>query len=273
MALAPPPKSCAPSSRKPSPNGSSPTPSSSSTPFPAPPSANSRNSPSASNSPTGNGSRRDNFSYPRLDLSRTRSPHSLGSVTSIDAHIFRGEVAGPVARPGFAGVQIHHQRNVLGKKLVAGGALVEIERLAAPQHRNARHLDVHKSGIRLYSGTPGRGEDASPVWIAARESGFHQRRSRDGFRDAFRRGFGLRVAHFDFDDALRAFAVRNDLQRKRVANFFERRREPVMRRRACFDRRSTCFAIRQNQQGIVRGSVAVDADGVERARSHVAQSF
>src|SRR5260370_42270386 len=49
-------RSCAPSSRNPSPNGSSPTLSSSSTPSPAPPSANSRKSLSANNSPTGSGS-------------------------------------------------------------------------------------------------------------------------------------------------------------------------------------------------------------------------
>src|SRR5258708_12947533 len=108
MALAPPPKSCAPSSRKLSPSGSSLTPSSSSTPSLAPPSENSKNSPSASNSPTGIGSRRDNFSYRPLDLSRTRSPHSLGSVTSIDAHIFRGEPAGPVAGPRFSSPPAHH---------------------------------------------------------------------------------------------------------------------------------------------------------------------
>src|SRR5258708_29122393 len=110
MALAPPPKSCAPSSRKLSPSGSSLTPSSSSTPSLAPPSENSKNSPSASNSPTGIGSRRDNFSYRPLDLSRTRRPHSLGSLTSIDAHTFPGEVAGPVADHSFAYVQLHNNR-------------------------------------------------------------------------------------------------------------------------------------------------------------------
>ena len=53
--VAPPPKNCAPSSRKLSPSGSSPTPSSSSTPFLAPPSANSKNSLSANNSRIGSG--------------------------------------------------------------------------------------------------------------------------------------------------------------------------------------------------------------------------
>src|SRR5713226_8680679 len=72
-------------------------------------------------------------------------------VRRIDAHVLRREVAGPIAGHGFAGVQIHNQRNVFGKQFVAGGALVEIERLAAPQHRDARHFNVHKSGIKLHS--------------------------------------------------------------------------------------------------------------------------
>src|SRR5882762_3807818 len=58
MGLAQQRKNCAPSSRNPSPNGSSPTPSSSSTPFPAPPSANLRKSPSANSSQIGSGTNR-----------------------------------------------------------------------------------------------------------------------------------------------------------------------------------------------------------------------
>src|SRR5690349_7253401 len=45
----------------------------------------------------------------------------LGPIRGIDPHIFRSEVAGPIAGFGFANMQIHDQRNVLGEKLVAGG--------------------------------------------------------------------------------------------------------------------------------------------------------
>src|ERR1700694_5884853 len=65
---------------------------------------------------------------------------SLGPITCIDADVLRSEVASPVASHGFTCVQIHDHGNVFGKKFVAGGALVEIERLAAPQGRDARHL-------------------------------------------------------------------------------------------------------------------------------------
>src|SRR6266436_3712255 len=77
---------------------------------------------------------------------RLESSNLLGPIGSIDAYILRGEVAGPVAGPGFSRVQIYDQRNVFAEKFVAGGTLVEIKRLAAPQYGNARHLDIHKCG-------------------------------------------------------------------------------------------------------------------------------
>src|SRR5260370_18685570 len=70
-------------------------------------------------------------------------PHRLGAVRSIDADVLRREVAGPEPRHGLARVQIHNQWNMLSEKLVACGALVEIERLATPQDRGARHFVVH----------------------------------------------------------------------------------------------------------------------------------
>src|SRR5216684_3353965 len=109
MARAPQRKSCARFSQTPSPSGSSPTPSFSSTPSPAPPSANSRNSPSANNSPTGNGS---NNLRP---VAKAKRFLGSGAIRRIDADVFRGEVAGPVAGLGFARAQIHDQRNVFGK--------------------------------------------------------------------------------------------------------------------------------------------------------------
>src|SRR5229473_5442499 len=146
-----------------------------------------------------------------LDCELSIMEFSLGPIGGIDAHVLRREVAGPVARHGFTRVQIYNQRNVFGKKFVAGGALVEIERLAAAQDGNARHLDIHARGVKRNAGTPGGRENAAPVGVAAGEGSFHQRRSGDRFRNAARGGFILRVAHFDFDDALSAFAVSDDL--------------------------------------------------------------
>src|SRR5712664_3268677 len=120
-------------------------------------------------------------------------PRRLGAIRRIDANVLCSEVAGPVAGTGLACVQVHNQRNVFGKKFVAGGALVEIERLAAPQDGDARHLDIHARRVEENAGAPGGGEDAAPVGVAAGEGGFHQRRSRNGFRDAACVGFVLRV--------------------------------------------------------------------------------
>src|SRR6266850_6401746 len=157
--------------------------------------------------------------------------HPLGTIACVDPHIFCGEIARPVARCCFARVQIHDDQNVLREKFVAGGALVEIERLAAPQNRDSRLLDVYQSRIEIYARAPGGGEDATPVRVAARKSRLYQRRSSDGFGDSFRGGLRLRVAYLDFDYALRAFAIGNNLQRERAADFFKRGGERAMARR------------------------------------------
>jgi len=69
-------------------------------------------------------------------------------------------------------VQIHNQRNVFGKKFVAGGALVEIERLAAAaQDGNARHLDIHARGVKRNAGTPGAAKMRPQFGVAAAKRG------------------------------------------------------------------------------------------------------
>src|SRR5262249_1986995 len=136
----------------------------------------------------------------------------LSAITRVDADVFGGEVAGPVARAFAAGVQVHHDRHVVGEQAVAGGALVEVERLSPAEHVNAGHEDVHLPGVEGNSGAAGGGEDATPVRVASGERGFYQRRSRDGLCDLAGAGFGSRAAHDDFDHALRAFAVGHDLQ-------------------------------------------------------------
>ncbi len=83
----------------------------------------------------------------------------------------------------------------------------------------------------------------------------------------------IRAAHFDFDDALRAFAVRNDLQRQGTANFFKGGSKRAMRRSARLDRRRAGFAVCKNEQRVVRRSVAIHADRVERASRDVPQRF
>jgi hypothetical protein len=54
-----------------------------------------------------------------------------GSIAGVDADVFRGEIAGPVAGGRPAAVQIHNEQDVRLQQTVAGGAFVEIQRLAA----------------------------------------------------------------------------------------------------------------------------------------------
>ena len=108
-------------------------------------------------------------------------------------------------------MQIQDNRNVFGEQAVAGGAFVEIERLAFAQNRDVSHGDIDAGGIEWDTGAARGGEDAAPVGVATGEGCFDERRGGDRFRDALGGCFGFRAAYFDFDDALGAFAVGDDL--------------------------------------------------------------
>src|SRR5256885_3932928 len=111
--------------------------------------------------------------------------------------------------------------DVVGEEFVAGGTLVEIEGLAAFEDFDTGHGDLDEGGIEFYAGTTCGGEDATPIGVTASESGFDQRRGGDGFGDFLCGGFGFGTADFDFDDALGAFAVGDNLLRERAADLFE----------------------------------------------------
>src|SRR5580693_4632657 len=102
--------------------------------------------------------------------------------------------------------------DVFGEEAVAGGALVEIERLAFAQNGDAGHMDIDARGIEGHSGAAGGGENAAPVRIASGEGGLDEGRGGDGFGDALGGSFSFGAANFDFDDALGAFAVGYDLE-------------------------------------------------------------
>ena len=104
--------------------------------------------------------------------------------------------------------------DIFSEQTVAGSALVEIDRLAAAQYGNAGHMNVDAAGFELDAGAPGSGEDSAPVRIAACKGGFDERRSRDGLADAARVRFFFGATDFDFNHALGAFTVGNDLQRE-----------------------------------------------------------
>jgi len=124
-------------------------------------------------------------------------------------------------RPGFPGVQIHNNRNVIGEQAVGSGALVERKRLPFAQDLDAGHGDFYQRGIEFDIGAASCGEDASPVGIATGESSLDERRCGDGFGNFAGGGFGAGAADFNFDDALGAFAVGDNLLGKTAADLFE----------------------------------------------------
>src|SRR6267142_1130582 len=109
----------------------------------------------------------------------------LGSVGGIDANVIGSEVAGPVARNGFACVEVHDDGNSFCQQLVACGAFVKIERLAAPEDLDSGHGDFHEGRIEFDTGAARGRENAAPVGIGTRKSGFHEGRCSDCFGDAF----------------------------------------------------------------------------------------
>ena len=161
---------------------------------------------------------------------------------------------------------------MFGEKPVRCGALIEIERLPFAKNFDSGHGDFDERRIEFHAGAARCGKDAAPIGIGAGKGGFHKRRSGDGFRDFARGGFCSCSANFDLDHALSAFAVGDDLLRERTADFFERRGKLTVRFAAVRNGGSAGGAVCENEQRVVRRSVAVHADGVEGARSNVAKS-
>ena len=173
----------------------------------------------------------------------SRLSDKSGAITRINAYIFCCEVARPIPCHRAARMHIHDDGDVLGEQAVTRGALVEVQRPATAQHRNARHSDVDQRWIEFHSRAPGGRENPAPIRIAAGESGFYQRRSSDGFGDAPRRDFAFCAANFNFNYALRSFAVGDNLQRERTANLFECPDKRSMRCRAGFNARGASSTV------------------------------
>ena len=128
-------------------------------------------------------------------------------------------------------MQVERDGNVAGEHFLVHGALVEVVLAAAAANGDAGDPDVDALPIEFHAGAAGGGEDAAPVGIGAGEGGFHQRRIRDGARDLLGGAIGWGAAHFDFDHALRAFAIFDDRKRERHADAFQRGAECSCSRR------------------------------------------
>src|SRR5690242_13335005 len=108
-----------------------------------------------------------------------------------------------------------------------GGALVKRMRATAAAHENSAHADFDAIRIETNAGTACGGEDAAPVGISAGQGGLHERRRGDGASDLTGGAICRRTADFDFNDALGAFAIGDDLQGERTAHGFERGEESL----------------------------------------------
>src|SRR6202140_5150281 len=143
----------------------------------------------------------------RKHKTSARISNPSGTIAGVDAHIFRGEIARPIARNGAAGAHIHNDWDVFGEQSITCGSLVKVQRLAAAQNRNTRHLNLHQRRIETDSRASGGRENAAPVWISTGKRGLHQWRSSDRLRDASRCALAFGASNFNFNNTLRPFTV------------------------------------------------------------------
>ena len=151
------------------------------------------------------------------------------------------------------------------------GALVEGNCAAVAAHQDSCHADFGAIGIEARSRAAGSRKDAAPVGVGAGEGCLHEWRSGDRPSNPSGGAIGRRAADVDFDDALRAFAIRDDLQSERSADGFKSGKEFCVGPAACTNRRSAGSAIREERDRVVRGSVTVNADGIECFRDSLTQ--
>src|SRR5882672_1094319 len=161
--------------------------------------------------------------------------------------------------------------DVVGEKFVAGGTFVEVEGLATFENFDTGHGDFDEGWIEFDARTTCGGEDAAPIGVAAGESGFDEGRSGDGFGYFLCAGFGFGATDFDFDDALSAFAVGDDLLCEGAADTFESCGELAVGFGAVCDGRRTGGAVGEDEERVIGGRVTVDANRVNRSRSDIAQ--
>src|SRR5712671_2598939 len=218
-------------------------------------------------------STRSRIASPRL-ISRSNSDIGtpLGPVFGVDSNVIARQVAGP--HRGRRKPAVEHDANRdLAFRHYALSVLFTIRRGAAPVLRHQHLVEVQLDAADLqiaHAGVADRGEEPPQIRIGGEKRGFHQGRVRDRIGDA--RAFRLVTAFFHAhgDELGRAFAVAYDRLRESQRYLEDRLsqdRESGMTR--VIDHRSAGSPCRHQDEAVVGGGIAVDADSVERLRGGI----
>ena len=147
----------------------------------------------------------------------------LRAVSGVDVNVIRCEIAGPDARSAAAGAQVHHALERSSSSSVDEPSLAERMLHAVPAGQNSAHVNFglrrDRTLLRRVPPRPGCG----PSWGPRRRTLSSPVAILRWCAPPAPRRIARRAAHFDFDHVARAFAIAHDLQRQRVAHFFERR--------------------------------------------------
>ncbi len=147
---------------------------------------------------------------------------ALRPIAGVDVDVFLGEIASPHARFSFAGVEVDDDGDVFLEHFLVCHDFIEGMLAPSAANLDACQPDIHALEIELHSGPARSGKDAPPIGIGAGKGGFHQRRIGDGARDLVGGPVRGGAAHFNFDYALRAFAIRDDCECERFAHRVKR---------------------------------------------------
>src|SRR5712671_540510 len=220
-------------------------------------------------------STRSSRASPRL-ISRSSSDMApspvLGPVCRVDSNVIVRQIAGP--HRGRRKPAVEHDANRdLAFCHYALSVLFTIRRGAAPVLRHQHLVEVQLDAADLqitHAGVADRGEEPPQIRVGGEERGFHQGRVRD--RISYARAFRFVPAFFHAhgDELGRAFAVAHYRQRESLRYLEDRvsqDRESGMTR--VIDHRSAGSPCRHQDEAVVGGGIAVDADSVERLRGGI----
>src|SRR5438105_4395539 len=146
---------------------------------------------------------------------------ALGAVVGIDGHVVVAEVGGEDDGAGVAAAEVERDGDALAGEDTRRVLLAVRRRLAVRDERDVAGGERDTADGEARAAAADRGQDASPVRIAAVQRGLDQRRGGDGVRGELRVARAAGAADFELHYARGAFAVADDHPSEVAADFVQ----------------------------------------------------
>src|SRR6266853_3635457 len=220
-------------------------------------------------------STRSRSASPRL-ISRSISDIGapLGPVSRVDSNVIARQIAGPHRGRRQPAVE-HDAYRDLAFRNDPLSVLFTVGRgaTAVLRHQHLVQVQLDAADLQIaHAGVADRGEEPPQIRIGGEERGFHQGRVRDRIGDARALRLVTAFFHAHGDELRRAFAVAHDRLRESQRYLEDRLsqcRESGMVR--VIDHRSAGGPCRHQDEAVIGGGIAVDADAVERKRGGIGE--